>query len=148
MLKLKSMENNNLAKIMILDSTAAHGQYISRMFINECVSMTSNFKPPKLKVADKKATLIYVLTFYEELEELYELTKNHFRNVVVCSERMDDSLIRCNKPFAFVSLNGLKDKWMDDLLQALRDLNGEAVLPCFSTDHAAYKMIAQNNSSN
>lgn len=139
------MENNNLAKIMILDSTAAHGQYISKMFINECVLMTSNFKPPKLKVADKKATLIYVLSFYEELEELYELTKNQFRNVVVCSERMDETHIKCDKPFAFVSLNNIKNKWMEDVLQALHNLNGSAVLSCFSNDHAAYKVLTQNN---
>jgi hypothetical protein len=139
------MENNNLAKIMILDSTAAHGQYISKMFRNECVMMTSNFKPPILNEADKKATLIYVLSFYEELEELENLTKNHFRNVVVCSERMDDSLIRCSKPFAFVSLNSLKDKWMEEVLYALHTLNGEAVHSCFSADRAAYKILTLNN---
>ena len=139
------MENNNLAKIMILDSTAAHGQYISKMFNTDCVLMTSNFKPPILSEADKSATLIYVLSFYEELEELYELTKNHFRNVIVCSERMDDSLIKCNKPFAFVSLNAIKSKWMEAILQALHGLNGDKVISCFSTDHSAYRALTQRN---
>lgn len=133
------MEQNALAKIMILDSTAAHGQYISKMFNTDCVLMTSNFKPPILSETDKNATLIYVLSFYEELEELKELTKNHFSNVVVCSERMDESLVKISKPFAFVSLNSLKVTWMNEIVQALIDLNGQEILNCFSTEHSVFK---------
>lgn len=133
------MENNNLVKIVILDSTAAHGQYISKMFINDCILMTSNYEQSKLSAAAKDATLIYVLSFYEELKELEFVTKSHFQNVVICSELLDDSLLKITKPFVFVSLNGLKDKWMEGVFQALLDLNGPEILPYLSSDHTTYK---------
>lgn len=112
-------------EIIISDRASAYGIYIRALLDRK---KTAYIKAHDLKRYKKHASpslLIFVISELNHIYFLQKLLDTHFDKAIICYDVLSIPDLSISKPHVYISLNKLRTKWMEEILNAIVTLKGK-----------------------
>jgi len=123
------MKENRKKTIIIYDGKAAYGSYLKNFIKNtdkECsdaiiyYSHTKYFDTNSLR---KDVLIVLIIFNQDELGLFNSLYSSGYKNILVCSDVYDYSILLNKKTMSFVSLKQLKAAWVNEINSWIQNFN-------------------------